>query len=152
MVIKKATMMDFEEIHSIFQEVHDLHLKNEPKTFKKKDPFTKEEFTNILEDKNSFLLIAEEIKIIGFINAFISIKEGRQTKKKKIMHIEQLGVKKTEHNRGVGTKLIEEIKSIAKENNCDKIILDVWSFNDNAIEFYKKKGFKEKKIKMELEL
>lgn len=152
MVIKKASMMDFEEIHSIFQEVHDLHLKNEPKTFKKKDPFTKEEFISVLEDENSFLLIAEEIKIIGFINAFISIKEGRQTKKKKIMHIEQLGVKKTEHNRGIGTKLIEEIKSIAKDNNCDKIVLDVWSFNDNAIEFYKNKGFKDKIIRMELSL
>ena len=68
------------------------------------------------------------------------------------MHIEQLGVKKTEHNRGIGTNLIEEIKEIAKLNKCDNIVLDVWSFNDSAIKFYKKKGFKEKKIKMEIEL
>ena len=152
MVIKKATMMDFEEIHSIFEEVHDLHLKNTKKTFKKVDPLTKEEFELLLEDKQNFFLIAEEIKIIGFINAFISEKEGRHTKKRKTMHIEQLGVKKTEHNRGIGSKLIEEIKHIAIDNNCDNIILDVWSFNDNAIEFYKKKGFKEQRKRMEIQL
>lgn len=152
MVIKKATMMDFEEIHAIFEEVHDLHQQNEKKTFKKVDPFTKEEFELLLADKNNFILVAEEIKIIGFINAFISVKEGRHTKKRKTMHIEQLGVKKTEHNRGIGTNLIEEIKEIAKSNKCDNIVLDVWSFNDSAIKFYKKQGFKEKKIKMEIEL
>ena len=152
MVIKKAKMMDFEEIHSIFEEVHDLHQQSEPNTFKKTDPFTKEEFKSLLQDKQNFFLIAEEIKIIGFINAFILEKEGRHTKPKKTMHIEQLGVKKGEHNRGIGTKLIEEIKLIAKEHNCDNIILDVWSFNDSAIKFYNKNGFKEKKIKMEIEL
>ena len=152
MVIKKATMMDFEEIHSIFEEVHDLHQQNAKKTFKKVDPFTKEEFELLLADKQNFFLIAEEIKIIGFINAFISVKEGRHTKKRKTMHIEQLGVKKTEHNRGIGSQLIEEIKQIAKDNNCDNIILDVWSFNEQAIEFYKKKGFKEQRKRMEIEL
>ena len=152
MVIKKATTLDFEEIHAIFQEVHDLHLDNTKETFKDIDPFTKEEFEAILEDKNSFLLVAEEIKIIGFINAFISEKEGRHTKFKRTMHIDEIGVKKEEHNRGVGSKLIEEIKSIAKKHNCDNIILDVWSFNDNAIKFYKNKGFEEKKIKMEINL
>ena len=152
MVIKQATMMDFEEIHSIFEEVHDLHLKNTKKTFKKVDPLTKEEFELLLADKQNFFLIAEEIKIIGFINAFISEKEGRHTKKRKTMHIEQLGVKKTEHNRGIGSKLIEEIKHIAELNNCDNIILDVWSFNEQAIEFYKKKGFKEQRTRMEIQL
>ena len=152
MVIKKATMMDFEEIHSIFEEVHDLHLENTKNTFKNIDPFTKEEFLEVLDDTNSFFLVAEEIKIIGFIHAFINEREGRKTKFKRTMHIEQLGVRKTEHSRGIGTKLIDEIKNIAKENKCDNIILDVYSFNDNAIKFYKNKGFKEKRIKMELEL
>lgn len=152
MVIKNATMMDFEEIHSIFGEVHDLHLNNTTNTFKDIDPFTKEEFEEVLSDKNSFFLIAEEIKIISFIHAFINEREGRKTKFKRTMHIEHLGVIKTEHNRGVGSKLIEEIKKIAKVNKCDNIILDVYSFNENAIKFYKNKGFKEKKIKMEIEL
>ena len=44
MVIKKATMMDFEEIHTIFEEVHDLHLQKTNNVFKNTDPLTKEEF------------------------------------------------------------------------------------------------------------
>ena len=54
MVIKKATMMDFEEIHTIFEEVHDLHLQNTNKVFKNTDPLTKEEFKLALENENSF--------------------------------------------------------------------------------------------------
>ena len=43
-VIKLVTKNDFVEIHSIFEEVHELHYKNEKKIFKESDPFTKEEF------------------------------------------------------------------------------------------------------------
>lgn len=152
MIITKAKLNKFQEIHQIFQEVHDLHLNNTNNVFKDEDPFTKEEFIEILNNKNNFFLIAKEDKILGFIHAVIIEREGRKTKFKKIMSIEAIGVTKKENNKGIGTKLIEEIKSIAKKNKCDNIILDVWSFNNNAIDFYTNKGFKPTKIKMQIDL
>ena len=55
-------------------------------------------------------------------------------------------------NKGIGTALINEIKKIAKENKCDNINLSVWSFNENAIKFYKHAGFKNQKTNMEIVL
>lgn len=153
MVIEKATKEDFLGIHKIFQEVHDHHLNGTINTFKDTDPFTKEEFEETIKDKNAFLLIAkEETQIIGFILATIVEKEGRHTKFKKSLYINTIGTKKDSQNKGVGTSLINEIKKIAKENKCDNINLSVWSFNDNAIKFYRHLGFNNQKINMEITL
>ena len=152
MVIQKATKEDFLGIHKIFQEVHDHHLNGTINTFKDIDPFTKEEFLESLKDKNTFLIIAKEKEIEGFILATIIEKEGRHTKFKKTLHINTIGTKKDSQNKGIGTLLINEIKRIAKENKCDNINLSVWSFNDNAIKFYKHIGFKNQKINMEITL
>lgn len=153
MVIEKATKNDFPGIHAIFQEVHDHHLNGTINTFKDIDPFTKEEFDESIKDKNTFLLVAkEDTNIIGFILASIVEKEGRHTKFKKSLHINTLGTKKDSQNKGIGTALINEIKKIAKENKCDNINLSVWSFNENAIKFYKHAGFKNQKINMEIVL
>lgn len=153
MIIEKATKEDFLGIHKIFQEVHDLHLNGTINTFKDIDPFTENEFLDAIKDKNTFILIAkEESQIIGFILATIVEKEGRHTKFKKTLHINTIGTKKESQNKGIGTTLINEIKKIAKENKCDNINLSVWSFNDNAIKFYKHIGFKNQKINMEITL
>ena len=150
MVIQKATKEDFLGIHKIFQEVHDHHLNGTINTFKDIDPFTKEEFLESLKDKNTFLIIAKEKEIEVFILATIIEKEGRHTKFKKTLHINTIGTKKDSQNKGIGTLLINEIKRIAKENKCDNINLSVWSFNDNAIKFYKHIGIKNQKINMEI--
>lgn len=153
MVIQKAIKDDFLGIHNIFQEVHDHHLNGTINTFKDVDPFTEEEFKEALKDKNTFLLVAKEkSNIIGFILATIVEKEGRHTKFKKSLHINTIGTKKDSQNKGIGTSLINEIKKIAKENKCDNINLSVWSFNENAIKFYKHHGFQNQKINMEITL
>ncbi len=153
MVIKKATEKNWKEIHELFQEVHDHHLNGTINTFKDVDPFTKDEFDESIKDKNTFILVAKEKNVIlGFALAQIIEKEGRHTKHKKTLHINTIGTKKDSQNKGIGTSLINKIKHIAKENKCDNINLSVWSFNDNAIKFYKHKGFQEQKITMEFSI
>lgn len=154
MVITKAKVEDFGEIHKIFQEVHDLHLAGTINVFKEIDPLTKEEFQEFLKNKDEIFLIAKDDKdkIVGFLRAVIEEREGRLTKFKKTIHIDSLGVLKKSHNKGIGSMLMEEIKKIAKKEKCDNIILDVWSFNDNALKFYKHQGFKTKRRQMEINL
>ena len=44
-------------------------------------------------------------------------------------------------NKGIGTQIIEEIKNIAKKENCKRIWLVTTNSNINAIKFYQKRGF-----------
>lgn len=153
MTISKAKFEDYEEIHQIFKEVHNIHLLGTINTFKDIDPLTKDEYQEFLKNGDIFLIAKnDENQIVGFVRAIIEEHEGRLTRLKKTIHIDSLGVLKKKHNNGIGTALIEEIKKIARKEKCDNIILDVYSFNDNAIKFYKHQGFKTKKRLMEINL
>jgi len=44
-------------------------------------------------------------------------------------------------NKGIGTKIIEEIKKIAKKKDCKKVWVITSNENINAIRFYQKRGF-----------
>lgn len=44
-------------------------------------------------------------------------------------------------NRGVGTVLINEVVSIARQAECKKIVLITTNDNINALRFYQKRGF-----------
>ena len=44
-------------------------------------------------------------------------------------------------NNGIGSKIIEKIKEIAKTKNCKKVWLITSNENINAIRFYQKRGF-----------
>ena len=43
--------------------------------------------------------------------------------------------------KGIGTSLINQIRNIAKEHNCAKIVVVTTNDNINAIRFYQKRGF-----------
>jgi N-acetylglutamate synthase-like GNAT family acetyltransferase len=45
-------------------------------------------------------------------------------------------------NKGIGTKIIENIKEIAKIKNCNRVWLITTNENINAIKFYQKRGFR----------
>jgi ribosomal protein S18 acetylase RimI-like enzyme len=49
-------------------------------------------------------------------------------------------------NRGIGTKLIERIMEIAKQNKCKRLWLVTSNDNINALKFYQKRGFVFKNI------
>ncbi len=48
--------------------------------------------------------------------------------------------------QGIGTKLLERVIEIAKNNNCGKISLTTTNDNISAIRFYQKRGFRIVKI------
>lgn len=152
MEITKPSINDFNEIHSIFEEVHKLHQQNRPDLFETKSHFTKEEFQNILNDSNQIFLVIKNKHIEGFIHATINNKSSNNAIHYRNLFISSFGIKKEYQNTGLGSKLIQELKKIAINQKCDNIILNVWSFNNNAITFYLKHGFKEQRKIMEIKL
>lgn len=150
MNIRNAKLEDFEEVHNIFQEVHDLHLKNTNNIFRRKDPITKEEFEEMLKD--NLFLVAEEDKILGFMNCKINSKEGRLSRPRKELEIDSIGVLEECRSKGIGTKLVNKAKELASKNECNKIVLNVWSFNKKAHDFYIANNFVDQRTIMEFNL
>jgi ribosomal protein S18 acetylase RimI-like enzyme len=81
-------------------------------------------------NENLFYQIEENGEISGFAIC-------RYLKTKNIVSIDKIGVHPNFRNKGIGSKIIDEIK---KQFNVLRI--DVVTENINAINFYKKNGFK----------
>jgi ribosomal protein S18 acetylase RimI-like enzyme len=47
---------------------------------------------------------------------------------------------------------MQNIEHIAKEKNYTSIEFNVWAFNSNAIEFYKRNGFSMSRIRMKKDI
>ena len=143
-MIRFANIEDIEQVNIIRKEVNDLHVKGEPNIFK--PGFCKEmqEFVKtFLNNENKMLLVCEENKqICAYAMLEIVTKEETPYRYKlKFLEIQEIGTLSTKQGKGYGKALIEKIKQIATENNIKNIDLNVWTFNKQALEFYKKTGF-----------
>lgn len=64
--------------------------------------------------------------------------------------MEALFVKENNRRQGIGRELFIDIKDKLKEKGIDKLELMVWSFNKDAINFYRNEGMKTRSEIMEL--
>lgn len=150
-MIRKMKLEDYEEVKEIFYEVHNLHLKNRPDIYKNTNPLPIDIFNEFLNNKEylNYVYIIEN-KVIGVLIAVIKTTlDNSILKANKICFIESLGVKKDNQHKGIGKELYNHLKEEVKVKNIDAIELNVWSFNENAIKFYKSIGMHIKNMRLE---
>lgn len=122
-------------INSIIEE-NDFIIINKKLTMKEEKEWLDDKIKNILGNKEILICALADSKIIG--NCSISKKEGR------LSHIGKLGISvmKEYREEGIGSSLIQEALKRAKKLGIKIVILDVFSTNNRALNFYKKFGFK----------
>ncbi len=135
---------DYELVAKLNKTVHDLHHKLNPTYFKEYDLNSMIEFYESVINNPSFhfLVVEDENKYVGY--AWIEIRtysENVFRKSYQSVFVNQISVDESRRNRGYGTKLMDEVCRVAKENNIDLIELDYWTNNSIAKDFYKKHGF-----------
>ena len=144
MKIIAATEDHLNDLVSLNMEVQNLHVGFEPEIFKKPDHNEiKHFFRDILKDENRKTLICfDENRSVGYISLQIGGHEEHAfCYAQKWIYIDQIGVSEKYRGKGIGKKLIEAAKKFAKQHQINRIMLDVWTVNKNAKEFFKKQGF-----------
>ena len=151
MSIRRANVNDIDRISELLLQVHKIHSDGRSDLFVKgAKKYQKEELERLIKDDNTPIFVYEEEQLIeGYIFAFIQEMNSPSLCKIKSLYIDDLCVEKNCRGKGVGTSLYNFIKEYAKSIGCYNITLNVWSFNKNAYEFYKKCGLNEQKIVME---
>lgn len=102
-------------------------------------------FREILDkDEGKIFLIKE-----GEIAGYTSIEHGRHESRKisRYTEIIDLFVKKDYRSQGIGSETVEEIKSIADQNDSEYLKVSAEWKNSRARKFYTENGFKEKQVK-----
>lgn len=59
------------------------------------------------------------------------------------LYFEKLACLPNKTGKGIGTWCLESIEDLAKDNNCERVTMDVYSRSKNALNFYKKRGYKQ---------
>ena len=55
--------------------------------------------------------------------------------------ITELVVSNKVRSKGIGRELMKVMEDYFKENNCEYVLVDVFAYNDKAINFYEKSGY-----------
>lgn len=152
-MVRFAKKEDLNRVNELRKEVNELHVKGRPDIFK--GGFG-EEIKNYIYDvwnaDNKDILVAERDGIIcGFACVqYIDRPENPYMKERKFYDIDEFGVDEKFRRQGVATELIEFAKEDAKSRGFEKIELNMWEFNEEALAFYEAIGFTTYRRYMEL--
>ena len=121
---------------------------------KREDIFIKKTNEELKKDLINDLKSTEEIILVIEINNIIIgyVKFKYNTKATKFIWIDEIVIDNDYKKKGYGKTLITEVTKFAKENNCKRIELNCWSFNEDALKFYEKIGFVQQRIIFEKEV
>jgi len=152
MNIRKANRKDYKCIDNLYRHNYELYHNNIPNDYKKPPKPTLPEgtFLNMIVDNDSLVLVSEtENRITGVLYAEIEKEDGDEwSKPYHRVSIEELSVLPEYHRQGVGTELVKNAESWALEKGIRELIVLVFDFNNDAINFYKNNGFENYSIKM----
>lgn len=148
MIIRKAKVEDVVDMIPLARTANDMHYDNRPDKFNKKEA---DSYFMLLKGliENSYdnvLLAVENDKIIGYINYTII------ERKDKVAYVNQFFIEEEYRKHGYGKALMDEVEKDAHKNKCDKIELNCWSFNENALDFYYHIGYKNQRVILEKEI
>ena len=97
------------------------------------------------------------LKVLGFFKedkliGFLSYEINEKSKATKYLWIDEFEITENERGKGYGTLLLKEVKEIANKENIKRIELNVFDFNKNAINLYKKLGYTEQRYTLEMQI
>jgi ribosomal protein S18 acetylase RimI-like enzyme len=145
MKLRPATKEDYDVLFELFSEIQSMHYETWPHIFKpaKQDKFFYEYFEKVIESQNHHLFIGfDDDKPVGYIYYVINqFPQNIYRPAKRSIYINHILVKKSYRGRGFGRALIHHVRDIAQKEKIKEIGLDVWAFNERAINFFTEQGF-----------
>lgn len=152
-MIRKATLSDIDKIVEINKQLIEFHCELDSKTFKiPNDKHFVDSITSSIESEKSEIFVFDDGTIKGYAKITESVRDLPIKISKKVCLIDELAVDKNHRHEGIGTKLINYIKSYVNDNDFDVLEICVRSENDNAYKLYKKLEFEPQLITMEIKL
>jgi GNAT superfamily N-acetyltransferase len=145
MNIRKAIPADNLLLSSLCMDVQRLHAVHHPDIFKmpQNDDFAVGFFEETLADPLVTIFIAEEDgQTLGYILCkLIERPENPFTFSMRYLLVDQISVRPAAQRRGVGSALLKQAETLARELGVSRIQLDSWAFNTDAHKFFEREGF-----------
>jgi len=153
-MIRYAEQCDIDGINYIRRQVHKVHFDGRPDIFYSDFTHLEDRVSTFLSSSEFDVIVYEENGMIWAIAVLEYVYKPATLYRTDIKYcnIMEFGVDIDHRRNGIGTMLFDFIKSEAKIKGYDRLELDVWSFNENAVRFYESVGFKDYRRYMEINL
>ena len=108
-----------------------------------REKYFKKTMEEVKKCNGKVLLFKEIEKIVGLVVGIVNNDEVIRLdfKAPKIGRITELVVAKEYRKKHIGEKLLESMRDYLKSIGCEKIMIAVVGYNEDAIKFYKKNGY-----------
>ena len=145
-MIKELLKEDLnDEFFEIYYEGFLYHYNNRKDIFKYRTIDELKEYVfEQLEQGEKFIGYYKGNTLIGYYSYEI------KNKLTKYIWIDELVIKEEYRGQGYGTILMNNVKEIKDKEQAARIELNCWSFNEKAINLYKKLGYTEQRVILEL--
>ncbi len=143
-LVREATVSDYDDFIRVFSEVEELHRKNLPWKFKKADIiFSKSDYEAEIEDPSKKIYLAYIWqKVVWLLMAYIkNHKDIPLLQPRTYVDVDTICVVDGYRKQWIGKMLLTEAENWAKDNNISDIQLNVREFNKNAKSFYLNRWF-----------
>jgi Acetyltransferases len=142
--IRFAKKSELEEVNVLRRQVHMVHAKGRPDIFRKK--FGRKLAQHIYDffggELSKVVVAKSDGAIVGFASIEIIHKpRSPYNTARSYVRVTEFGVDKQHRRQGIGRALFGFIKQYAADSGFDTVELDVWEFNNGALQFYESQGF-----------
>lgn len=149
-IVRLPRLQDYERVSQIMDQVQQLHVEWRPDVYKPASPLiTMDMFEAILKDGNWYVAEADGV-VVGILELMKRHVKSPAQVTKDVLFISTMAIDEKYRGKGIGHLFFEKVKQLKQEKGYDTIELQVNAKNRLAYEMYRKYGFTEKSINMEL--
>ncbi|MBQ3265746.1 MAG: GNAT family N-acetyltransferase [Ruminococcus sp.] len=153
--IRFAERDDLEKVNDLRRQVNELHVKGKPEVFKGGFPKELSEYVyEIFDDPLKKIVVYDSG---GAILAFAVLNHITKPENpfmfvRDYLDIDEFGVDEANRRKGIAAQMIAFIRDFAKNEGFSRLELNMWEFNQDALEFYEAVGFTTYRRYMEMDL
>ena len=148
-MLELATKRDHADVNRLARQIHQMHMDWRPDIYRMPEElFPAERYAALISNRQLYVAKLNGI-VAGYAQTRIRFVDAQDHMPRKVFLIEQFCVDEALRGHGIGTKMMEELRVLAKAFSCTDLQLNVYPQNDAAVSFYQKCGFMIQNINMQ---
>jgi GNAT superfamily N-acetyltransferase len=152
LVIRQATIADYDALCRVLDAGDALHRERLPNVFQKPEgPVRQRDYIiELIDDPNAGLFVAErEGHLLGALNVLLrTAPDIPLLVPRRYAVVDNVVVHRSARRTGIGRALMDAAHRWAREHGLDTVELNVFEFNQEAIQFYENLGYETVSRKM----
>lgn len=143
--VREATIEDYDDLCRLFDQVDAMHRESLPDIFQEPDrPARSRDYFNRLIRVPSIALFVAEVsgRVAGFVHVMVeNAPDFSLFVPRRYVTVDNLVVDREHRRQGIGRALMGKVHEWAQEKGATSIQLNVYEFNQAAIDFYCALGY-----------